>query len=198
MVNGSDTGGTKCWRIVTQILEHPTWHSIKGKILVYNDWKVSGNYLYKITILSPTTNWGWGWGWGCWHYMYPSVYLSSAVDTGRSMGFMNKLQGLQTAKLAENLLGDCMGPLSDTLICGLRMRGECQERFRGHRGLAISSCITAGARRTCHDACRNRYLGVSFEVIGGGIVPGILGPCATRNLKYLLRGSYHVTMKPAL
>ena len=34
----------------------------------------------------------------------------------------------------------------------LRMRREC---FPLHRGLAIPTCITARAWRTCHDACRD-------------------------------------------
>ena len=44
------------------------------------------------------------------------------------------------------------------------MRRECRERFPGHRGLAIPTCITARASRTCRDACRDRWLAVSFEV----------------------------------
>ena len=43
----------------------------------------------------------------------------------------------------------------------------CTERFRHHRGLAIPTCITARAWRTCRDACRDRWLAVSFEVGGG-------------------------------
>ena len=49
-----------------------------------------------------------------------------------------------------------MGLLSDTQNCGLRMRRECRERFPRHRGLAIPTCITARAWRTCRDACRDR------------------------------------------
>ena len=32
---------------------------------------------------------------------------------------------------------------------------ECRERFPPHRGLAIPTCITARAWRTCRDACRH-------------------------------------------
>ena len=49
-----------------------------------------------------------------------------------------------------------MGFLPDTQNCGLRMRRECRERFPCHRGLAIPTCITASAWRTCRDACRDR------------------------------------------
>ena len=69
------------------------------------------------------------------------------------------------------------------------MRRKCRERFPRHRGLAIPTCITARARRTCRDACRDRKLSVSFEVDGGENVPGIPGACATHNFTYLLRGS---------
>ena len=64
-----------------------------------------------------------------------------------------------------------MDPLPDMLYCELRMR---RERFPCHRGLAILTCITARASRTCRDACRDRYLAVFFEVGGGENVPGIL------------------------
>ena len=33
--------------------------------------------------------------------------------------------------------------------------------FKGKRQLAIPACITARALRTCHDACRDRYLAVA-------------------------------------
>ena len=48
-----------------------------------------------------------------------------------------------------------MGLLPDTLNCGLRMRRECRERFPRHLGLALPTCSTARALRTCRDACRN-------------------------------------------
>ena len=49
-----------------------------------------------------------------------------------------------------------MGLLPDTKHCGLRMRRECRERFPRHCGLAIPTCITTRAWRTCRDACRDR------------------------------------------
>ena len=42
----------------------------------------------------------------------------------------------------------------------LGMRRECRERFPCHRGLAIPTCITTRAWRTCRDACRDRSLAV--------------------------------------
>ena len=47
------------------------------------------------------------------------------------------------------------------------MHRECRERFPRHRGLVIPTCITARVWRTWRDACRDRYLAVSFEVGGG-------------------------------
>ena len=56
---------------------------------------------------------------------------------------------------------------------------ECRERFPRHPRLAIPTCITAGAWRTCRAACRDRWLAVSFEVGGRENVPGIPDACAT-------------------
>ena len=53
--------------------------------------------------------------------------------------------------------------LPDTKNCSLRMRREYRECFRRHRGLAIPTCITARAWRTCRDACRDCWLAVSLE-----------------------------------
>ena len=53
------------------------------------------------------------------------------------------------------------------------MRRECRERFPRHRRLAIPTCITARAWRTCRDACLDRWLAVSFEVGAGENAPGI-------------------------
>ena len=48
------------------------------------------------------------------------------------------------------------GLLPDTKICGLRRHQEWRERFTHHCRLAIPTCITARAWRTCRDACRER------------------------------------------
>ena len=69
---------------------------------------------------------------------------------------------------------------------------ECRERFPRQRGLAIPTCITTRASRTCRDACRDRELAVSFEF---GVEENILrtpGACATRNFTYMVRGPLHV------
>ena len=81
---------------------------------------------------------------------------------------------------------------------------ECRERFPRHRSLAIPTCLTARAWRTCRDACRDRWPAVSFEVGGGENVPSIPGACATRNFVYLVRGLLwvkcvvHVLLVPLL
>ena len=43
----------------------------------------------------------------------------------------------------------------------------------------------------CRDACRDRWLPVSFEVGGGENVLDIPGACVTRNSTYLVRGSWY-------
>ena len=43
------------------------------------------------------------------------------------------------------------------------MHRKCRERFPCHPGLAIPTCITARASRACLDACRDRWLTVSFR-----------------------------------
>ena len=59
-------------------------------------------------------------------------------------------------------------PLARYVKLRVRMRRECRERFPRHRRWAIPTCITARASRTCRDACRDRWLSVSFEIGGGG------------------------------
>ena len=49
-----------------------------------------------------------------------------------------------------------MGLLPDTLNYGLRMLREFWDRFPRQHGLAIPTCITARAWRTCREACRDR------------------------------------------
>ena len=73
-------------------------------------------------------------------------------------------------------------------IAGCACARNAGNVFPAHRGLAIATCITARAWRTCRDACRDRQLAVSFEVSGGGNVPGIPGAFTTRNFTYLVRG----------
>ena len=78
------------------------------------------------------------------------------------------------------------------------MRRECQGRFPRHHGLAIPTCITTRASRTCRDACRDHLLAVSLEVGGGENVSGIPSACATRNFTYLVRGPCHIFMNRQL
>ena len=75
-------------------------------------------------------------------------------------------------------------------IAGCACAGNAGNVYPNHRGLAIPTCITARASRTCRDAWRDRYLAVSFEVGGEENVTGILGVCATRNFTYLARGPW--------
>ena len=81
-----------------------------------------------------------------------------------------------------------MGILADTKSCELHMRRGCRERFLRHRGLSTPTCIMARAWCTCHDACRDRQLAVSFEVGGGENLTGIPSACATSNIAYKVRG----------
>ena len=71
-------------------------------------------------------------------------------------------------------------------IAGCACTGNAGNVFPHYRGLAIPTCITARAWRTCRDACRE--LAVSFEVGSGENVPGIPGARATRDFTYLVRG----------
>ena len=64
--------------------------------------------------------------------------------------------------VAEGWESIYMDLLPDTPNCRLCMRRECRVRFPRHRGLAIPTCITACAWRTCRDACCDR------SEVGGG------------------------------
>ena len=101
---------------------------------------------------------------------------------------LNVCEGNLPVSGAIHIKRAVMGLLPDMENCGLRMRRECRERFPRHYGLAIPTCITARAWRTCRDAYRDRLPAVSFEVRGGENVPGIPGACATHNFTYLVRG----------
>ena len=80
------------------------------------------------------------------------------------------------------------GPLTRYIILRVAHVPGMPGAFPRHCGLVILTCITARAWRTCRDACRDRWLAISFEVGGGENVPGIPGACATRNFAYLVRG----------
>ena len=97
----------------------------------------------------------------------------------------------------QNYLGEIVthtlhGPHTSYVKLRVCMRRECRERFPRHGGLAIPTCITARAWRTCRDARRDPQLAVYFEVSGGENVPSIPGACATRDSTYLVRGPYQL------
>ena len=62
--------------------------------------------------------------------------------------------------------------------------------FPRHRGIAIPTCTTASASRTCCDACRDCKRVVSFEFGGRENAPGIPGACETRKFRCLVRGPW--------
>ena len=64
-----------------------------------------------------------------------------------------------------------MDHLSYTQDRGLSLHRECRERFPRHCGSAIPTFITARVWPTCRDACRDRFLAVSFEVGDGTTFP---------------------------
>ena len=63
-----------------------------------------------------------------------------------------------------------MGLLPNTSNCGCACAGNAGNVFSATAGKQkkMPTCITACAWRTCRDACRDRYLAVSFEFGGGG------------------------------
>ena len=58
-------------------------------------------------------------------------------------------------------LCDCHRPLDRYVNCWLRMHRECCELLFRHGRLAIPTCVTARAWRTCRDACWDRWLAVA-------------------------------------
>ena len=92
----------------------------------------------------------------------------------------------------HSMLSACYGPLTRYVILRVAHAPGIPGTFPRHRELAIPTCITARAWRTCRDVCRDRKLAVSFEVGGGENVPGLPGACAIRNFTYLVRGPCHI------
>ena len=82
------------------------------------------------------------------YFILIQISLNIAQKFHRTVG--NNDNGLVTNR------GQSMGLLPDTQNCVLYMRWECRERFPRHRWLAIPTCITTRASRTCRDACRDR------------------------------------------
>ena len=82
------------------------------------------------------------------------------------------------------------GPLTRYVQCGLRMRWECQARFRRHRLQRKSLFSDPGMHHgTCVTHVPWRMSGLLTRG-GGKNVPGIPGACATRNFMYLVRGPW--------
>ena len=84
------------------------------------------------------------------------------------------------------------GPLARYVILRVAHAPGMRGAFPPPPRLAIPTCITARAWRTCRDACRDRWLAISFEVGDGENVPCIRGTCAIRNFAYLVRGPWSV------
>ena len=121
-----------------------------------------------------------------WYY-HLELYHGVAIHTHIRVVSVNILLASQTER-ADSPWASCR--ILKTAGCACA--GNAGNVFHRQRGLAIPTCITARAWRTCHDACRDRWLAVSFEVDGGENVPDIPGACATLNLTYLVRGPWIV------
>ena len=112
-------------------------------------------------------------------YWYGFEHYNCGITVAFPMG-----QWVNTFEKREN-----MGvPLITWASCQIRKIAGCACAGNAGNGLAIPTCITARAWRTCRDACRDRKLVVSFDLGGVENVPGIPGACATRNFTYLARG----------
>ena len=117
---------------------------------------------------------------------FSAIYIRGLAAFADGIHLIQELHGYSVQLSIDSR----MGLLPDTQNCGLRMCRECRERFPRHHGLAIPSCVSAHAWRTCRDASRDRLLVVSFKVGGGENVPGIPGAWATCNFTYLVRGQW--------
>ena len=137
------------------------------------------------------------------HGLYAGVARDSCLPCkrycrapSRAAAYRAPVALLVTSRVCT-FMGCCLGSpkhiiglLPDTANCGLRRRREYWRRFPRHRGLAIPTCMTARAWRTCRHACRYHWLAVSFEVGSGENYSCIPGACATRNFAYLVRGPW--------
>ena len=89
-------------------------------------------------------------------------------------------------------MGLLPGPLTRYVKLRIAHALEMPEMFSSNRQLAISTCITARASRTCRDACRDR-------------LPVVVDKCSqhsrrmrTRNFTYLARGPRNETAISAM
>ena len=102
------------------------------------------------------------------------------------------LQSISSKILTRDTLWMAHGPLARYVKLRVAHARVFWERFPSHRGLAILTCITARASRTCRDACRDSSLAVSLEVGVWQNIPGIPGACASHNFTNLVRGHVRV------
>ena len=85
-----------------------------------------------------------------------------------------------------------IGLLPDTQNCGLRMRGDCRERFSRHR---LQRKLLVSDPGMQHGTCMTHVpwcMSGSLICGNGENVPGIPGACATRNFAYLVRGPWWI------
>ena len=120
------------------------------------------------------------------HTIIPKFNMSRGIEcNGYSLTLVIFIISMAWYKL-QQLQCVSNGSLSRYAKLQVRMRGECRERFSRHRRLAIPTCITARASRTCRDACRDRQLAVSFENGGRGELSR--HSRRMRNLQYYVSG----------
>ena len=153
-----------------QLFYHPPHGSWRRTMFIYSDVTKLTLWFLKMMIVTSISD-----GYHFFHHL-------SYGWRGRCL----PLFLIETTSFTAHL----MGLLPDTYTCGFCMRRECRERIPHHRGLAIPTCITARASRTCRDACWDRLLAVSLDIGGGDNVPGIPSACATRNFTYVVRGPW--------
>ena len=93
-----------------------------------------------------------------YRFLLPIAFRVVNKSTFKSQKSMETNDATKQNKWQQNHkhLRSGMGLLPDTYNCVLRVRQEYRERFPRHRGLAIPTCITARAWRTCCGACRDR------------------------------------------
>ena len=68
---------------------------------------------------------------------------------------VTELQSTDCLMLSREAYATREGMCSGVVMIWCR---ECRERFPRHHGIAIPTCITARAWRTCRDVCRDRQL----------------------------------------
>ena len=117
---------------------------------------------------------------------YPAVLVQKSRDILRNL--VRSKYPFQLSNSFANLHISCKGPLARYV--NLRVAhvpgrpGTFSPPPRvSDPGMHHGTCVTC-------DACRDRYVAVSFEGGGGENVSGIPSACATRNFTYLVRGPW--------